>query len=107
MNNISLQERVISDLHDIDIGKRFRAIQQLPKLKDIEATQIVRGILLGEADLGIKLEVLRVIHRLINNQTYRTYCSVLEVAIKDSDQEVVRNVLIAIRDIPPCLIPGV
>lgn len=97
-------EQIISDLYNEDLNIRFRAIRNLPKLDPDFSIQIINKIFFQNHNLSMKLECLRILPILINNNNVKYYKNTIKNLFKDNDNEVIRNILLTLQQIDHSLI---
>ena len=101
MDKKQLRQKIYEELQNTSLSRRMKAIQLLPKLQSHESLQIIKNIFKKERALGTKLEAIRILPQLITQETFVDISELLQISVKDVDLEVVRNVLLTIREIPP------
>jgi hypothetical protein len=81
------------------ISERMKAISFLTELHAGEVLEISEAVLKLEGNLGMKLEILRVLPHVVNPQNVHRASRVLETALEDNDPEIRRSALVTVRRI--------
>jgi hypothetical protein len=72
----------------------------LPNLNSLESLQVIEAIVKSDQNLGMKIEALTILPDITHSPSYNETCRILQIALCDSDPEVVRNALLAIQRMP-------
>lgn len=80
-NRELLRQHVCDELRSTQFRRRVEAIHLLPELDGREAIRIIKTILKLEDNLGLKLEVLSIIDKIVDSQTSDDGCQLLISAV--------------------------
>ena len=99
------QKQLLNKLLSTNYSERYQAIKQLPSLESHEALTIIETIKALEGNLMLKVEAIRVLPEIISETIMDKVEDILKWALKETDTEIVRSGLFAIRRFPKTQLP--